>query len=227
MRTLGVETEAMIEGSLVETLKVPDRNFDEMKVLAHRLPARRSIVDNIRGPRGFQHYYEVHYIVRGYPFTTGAIRGDGAAGRSSGWKPSPLLTFALIPPVALLLGILGAEFGVIALAFAAMLGLATLYLLLGRLADKDWRAISRINGAEVTWKGGAIAKVLNQEARLNKAMPTGIQKKVIIAPKRSRGLVEVRSGIFNSVEEAIPSIEVFDAYDAIAGHLRELKREDV
>lgn len=224
LRDLGVETEVIIQGSLIETLKVADRNFEEMKVLAHRLPARRSFGDSIRGSRGYQYYYEVHYIVRGYPFKPEGSQGDGTGGSSSGWVPSPRWAFALTPLVALFLGILGTDMGTIALAVAAVLGLATIYKLWMRLADKDWSATSTNNGTDVIWKGGAIASVLNQEARLKEAMPTGERKKVIIIPKRSQGLVEVRSGIFDSLQEAVSSIEVFDAYDAIAGHLRDLKR---
>ncbi len=225
LRDLGVETEVIIQGSLIETLKVRDRNFEEIRVLAHRLPAHRSIMDGIRGPRGLQHYYEVHYMVKGYPFTSEGPQVDGTGGSSSGWVPSPLWAFALTPVVALLLGILGADMGTIALAVAGMLGLATIYKLWLRQADKDWRATSISEGTDVIWKCGAIARVLNQETRLKAAMPTGERKKVIITPKRSQGLVEVRSGIFYSLQEAVPSIEVFDAYDVIAGHLRDLKRD--
>ena len=224
LRNLGVETETIIQGSLIETLKVPDRNFEEMKVVAHRLPARRSFGDAIRGPRGLQNYYEVHYIVRGFPFMSAESQGDGTSNSSSGWTPSPLLTFALTPLVALVLGILGADLGAITLAVVAVLGLATTLLIWRRLVDKHWRATSKGEGTDVTWKGGAIAGVLNQETRLKTAMPTGEQKKVIIAPKRGQGLVEIRTGIFSSIQEAIPSIEVFDAYDVMAGHLRDLKR---
>ncbi len=225
LRDLGVETEVILQGSLMETLKVTDRNFEEVKVLAHKLPASRSIMDGIRGPRGYQHYYEVHYIVRGYPFTQEEPQGDGTAGPSSGRVPSPRWAFALTPLVALFLGIIGADFGTIALAVATVLGLAIIYKLWLRHADKDWRATSINDGTDVIWKGGAISRVLNQETGLKAAMPTGERKKVIISPKRSKGLVEVRSGIFDSVQEAVSSIEVFDAYDAIAGHLRDLKRE--
>lgn len=227
LRDLGVETEVIIQGSLIETLKVADRNFEEIKVVSHRLPASRSIMDGIRGPRSYQHYYEVHYMVKGYPFTSEGPRGDGAGGPSSSRVPSPLWAFALTPLGALFLGILGADIGTIALAVAAALGLATVYKLWLRQADKDWSARSINDGKDVRWKGGAIARVLNEETSLKEAMPTGERKKVIIIPKRSQGLVEVRSGIFDSLQEAVSSIEVFDAYDAIAGHLRDLKRGSV
>ena len=223
LRDLGVETEVIIQGSLMEILKVTDRNFEEMKVVAHRLPARRSFGDSIRGPRGYQYYYEVHYIVRGYPFTPDGPQLDRTGGASSGRVISPRWGFALAPLIALFLGILGTDIGTIALAVGGMLGLATIYKLWMRQADKDWRATSINDGTDVIWKGGAIASVLNQEARLKEAMPTGERKKVIISPKRSQGLIEVRSGIFDSLQEAISSIEVFDAYDAIAGHLRDLR----
>ena len=184
-------------------------------------------MDGIRGPRGFQHYYEVHYMVKGYPFTSEGPQGDGTGGSSSGRVPSPMWAFALTPVVALLLGILGADMGTIAQAVAAALGLATIYKLWLHQADKDWGAKSINDGTDVRWKGGAIARVLNQETRLKAAMPTGERKKVMIIPRRSQGLVEVRSGIFDSLQEAVSSIEVFDAYDAIAGHLRDLKRGSV
>ena len=223
LHDLGVETEVIIQGSLMEILKVTDRNFEEMKVVAHRLPARRSFGDSIRGPRGYQYYYEVNYIVRGYPFTPDGPQLDRTGGASYGRVLSPRWGFALAPLIALFLNILGTDIRTIALAVGGMLGLATIYKLWMRQADKDWRATSTNDGTDVIWKGGAIASVLNQEARLKEAMPTGERKKVIISPKRSQGLIEVRSGIFDSLQEAISSIEVFDAYDAIAGHLRDLR----
>jgi hypothetical protein len=224
LRDLDVETEVIIQGSFVEILKVTDRNFEEMKVLTHRLPTHRSFGDSIRGPRGYQNYYEVHYIVRGYPFTSDGSQLDRTGGTSSGRVLSPRWGIALIPLIALFLGILGTDIGTITQVVGGMLGLVTIYKLWIHQADKDWRARSTNDGTNVIWKGGAIASVLNQEACLKEAMPVGERKKVIISPKRSQGLIEVRSGIFDSLQEAISSIEVFDAYDAIAGHLRGLRR---
>ena len=139
------------------------------------------------------------------------------------------------PLLAATLGLFGGELGILFWAGVAI-ALATLYVLWSRSrAEKDWRARSVLirggteggGSTDLRWKGGAIAKALNEETQLSAIIPKEGNLRVTITPKGRQGLVEIRSGLFESVQEAVSSLEALDAYDTIARRLREIGQSTV
>jgi hypothetical protein len=229
LRSLGVEAEVAAVVPLVETLKVPNRNFDEMRIVTHRLPAHSSKLRvAVAGPGPFRSYYEVYYVVRGYPFGSSEQRGNPAVGFLL-TLPGVLLWAVLgTSLLAAVLGLLRGELGMLFWAEVAI-ALATLYVLWSRgYAEKDWKARSVLirggteggGSTDLRWKGGAIANALNEESQLSSIIPKGGNLRITITPRGRQGLVEIQSGLFESMQEAVPSKEALDAYDTIARRLR-------
>jgi hypothetical protein len=231
LHSLGVEVgEAAVEPS-VETLKVLNRNFDEMRIMTHTLPEHRSKLRMaVSGPGSFLNYFEVYYLVRGYPFTSSAQRGNAAGGFLLTLPGMLLWAVVGASLLAAVLGLFSGELGILTWAELAV-ALATLYVLWSRgHAEKDWKARSilikgdneRGRSTGLRWKGGAIANALNDENQLRAIIPKEGNFRVTIVPRRRRGLVEIQSGLFQSAREAVPSTETLDAYDTIARRLREI-----
>ena len=231
---LGVETELVQKVSGVETLKVPDRNIDEIRMLVHNLPTRGAIAYGMTGSGHHKYYYEVHYIVRGYPFTQAGAEQHKPGALSRVLAPSLLIVLFGALFVALLLAILGHGSAVATRAALTAAGVAALWLFKlrwwRRFQERNWRARTREVGRDpvtggmmpLTWKGGAIAGALNRETQLNTALASKGLKRITVSPKRWQEVVEIRSGLFESLQEAVPSREAFDAYDTMARRLREM-----